>query len=154
MILHCFRRMQCVLFAMRIWMGNVTPPAKPVRKVYIQNALKFGLGISKTTILRWLAQCVDLSLWIRWWWSTKISRDGKLDFRPTKGPYAGVVGWRILRDFFISVYFAVIMIFASCALREISILNMIGLLWSIWLIRCGNGRRLGWRRIKSRCINL
>lgn len=91
----CCRKMRCVLFAMRIWMDSVTQLAKPVRKVYIRSALRFGQGISKIQMLLLLVRCVDRSSWILWWWFIKISRDGRLDFRHIKGRCVEAVGWKI-----------------------------------------------------------
>ena len=42
-------------------MDSVTQLAKPVRKVYIRNALRFGQGISKIRMLLLLVLCVDRS---------------------------------------------------------------------------------------------
>ena len=42
-------------------MDSVTQLAKPVRKVYIQSALRFGQGISKIRMLLLLVLCVDRS---------------------------------------------------------------------------------------------
>ena len=42
-------------------MDSAIQPVKPVRKVYILNALRYGPGISKTRMLLLLVRCVDLN---------------------------------------------------------------------------------------------
>ncbi len=90
----CFNKTQCAQSAMRTWMANVTLLVKPAKKVYIRSALRYGQGINKTLMLLLLAPCAVVNLSIQWWWSIRISRDGKLDSKRIKDRCVEAVEWR------------------------------------------------------------
>lgn len=128
MIFLSFNRMQCAQSVTSKWMVNAIQHVRHARKVFIQNVSKFGQDINKIQNYLLLALCADHNSKILWLLSSKIYKNGRLAFKPTKELFAEVVESKISKDSSTNVFFVVDMIYANCAFKEISIFSMKGLL--------------------------
>lgn len=142
MIFQYFKKTRCVPSVMKRWIANATLHAKLARKACIRNVSRSGPDTKKIPMYRLLALCVVLSFKIRWWSSLRIFRNGRRGFRLTKVPCVKGVGWKISKESYINVSYAVDVSFASYVFREISMQSIKGLSWSKWPTKVGNGHQL------------
>lgn len=141
MIFHHFKKTQCAPSVMRRWTDNATLHVKLAKKACILNVSRSGPNTKKIQMYPLLVLCAVLSSKTRWWSSLRIFRNGKHGSRLIKVLCVKDVVWKISKESYINAFYAVVVSYASCVFREISIPNIRGLSWSNWLTKVGNGHQ-------------